>query len=506
MTVLQQTGLKRCPFVQLCQRRQEKRCAGKNLYADTSATEGLGEDSGNMEAISGIMDIEGFCDGILDVLQDGVYISDRTGKTLKINRMYEQLTGLKKEELVGRNVIDLVKEGKYDVALNPEIVRTGLPQSSVQTNKIGKKVILSGYPVFDKSGQVALVVTFVRDITRLTQLQEQMALQQEVLDRFCNGAQYVSKKTAAHSYAEIRNPNMLKLINLMDMMSKTDATVLILGETGVGKGVAARRIHENSSRSRMPFFKVDCTTIPENLVESELFGYESGAFSGAHSKGKPGLFEMANKGTLFLDEIGELSLAAQAKLLRAIQDQEIMRVGSTTVQKVDVRFIAATNRNLLEAVEKGTFRRDLYYRLRVAVLEIPPLRERREDILSLAHHFLDIYNHKYKKRVRLSKEAAAVLAQYKWPGNVREMENFIQSMIVIRQEETIDVSDLPMYMFSSGTCADQGGATLHEIMAEVEKDLLRKALQSKGSVAAVADCFKVDRTTIFRKLKKYSLI
>ena len=459
-----------------------------------------------METICGITDIEDFCDGILDVLQDGVYISDRTGMSLKVNAMYEQLTGLKKEQLIGRNVNDIVKEGLYDIALNPEIVRTGQPKSSVQTTKIGKKVILSGHPVFDKAGNVAMVVTFVRDITLLTQMQEQMALQQEVLDRFRNEAQYVTKKTVAHSYAEIRNQNMVKLISLMDVLSKTDATVLILGETGVGKGVAARRIHENSPRSRLPFFKVDCTTIPENLVESELFGYEGGAFSGAQAKGKPGLFEMANKGTLFLDEIGELSLAAQAKLLRAIQDQEIMRVGSTTVLKVDVRFIAATNRNLLEAVERGTFRRDLYYRLRVAVLEIPPLRERKEDILSLARHFLDIYNHKYKRRVQLSKEASAVLVHYRWPGNVREMENFIQSMIVIRQEETIDVADLPMYMLSGGACADQGGSSLHEIMADVEKDLLRKALQSKGSVAAVADCFKVDRTTIFRKLKKYSLI
>ena len=459
-----------------------------------------------MDAFCGIKDFDSFCDAILDVLQDGVYITDRAGMTLKINGMYEQLTGLRKEELIGKNVNDLVKEGKYDIALNPEIVRTGQPQSSVQTNHIGKKLILSGYPVFDKFGKVALVVTFARDITRLTQMQEQMSLQQEVLDRFCNEAQYVSKKTVAHSYAEIRNPDMLKLIGLMDVLSKTDATVLILGETGVGKGVAARRIHEKSPRVQKPFFKVDCTTIPENLVESELFGYEGGAFSGAQSKGKPGLFEMANKGTLFLDEIGELSLAAQTKLLRVLQDQEIMRVGSTSVSKVDVRFIAATNRNLLEAVEKGAFRRDLYYRLRVAVLEIPPLRDRKEDINSLAEFFLDRYNHKYKKRVRLSKESAKVLENYKWPGNVREMENFIQSMIVIREDEMVNVSDLPMYMLSDSTCSSDVGASLHEIMADVEKDLLRKALQAKGSVAAVAECYKMDRTTIFRKLKKYSLI
>ena len=459
-----------------------------------------------MEAACGFNNIEGFCEGILEVLSDGVYISDRTGMTLKVNGMYEQLTGLKKEELIGRYVTDLVKEGKYDIALNPEIVRTGKPKTSVQITKIGKKVILSGHPVFNKSGQVVMVVTFVRDVTLLSQLQDQMGYQQELLDRFRSEAQYISKKAAAHKYAEVRSSAMHKLIGLMDVLSKSDATVLLLGETGVGKGVAARRIHEHSPRNKQPFFKVDCTTIPENLVESELFGYTAGAFSGAHAKGKPGLFEMADKGTLFLDEIGELSMTAQAKLLRVIQDQEIMRVGSTAVSKVDVRFIAATNRDLLAAVEKGTFRRDLYYRLRVAVLEIPPLRERNEDILPLAHHFLEQFNHKYKKRVRFSQEASDVMVHYRWPGNVREMENFIQSMLVTREAETIEISDLPYYMLSAGAGTDQNRSSLSDIMADMEKELLRNALQHKGSVAEVAHLFKVDRTTIFRKLKKYSLI
>lgn len=458
-----------------------------------------------MDFQCGINDIESFCDGILDVLRDGVYISDRNGITLKVNAMYEQLTGLKKEELLGRHVLELVQEGKYDVALNPDIVTTGKPKTSVQITKIGKRVILSGYPVLDKTGAVAMVVTFVRDVTLLTQLQEQMVSQQELLDRFRSEAQYISKKNVTNSYAGVKSASMLKLTGLLDILSKTDATTLLLGETGVGKGVAARRIHECSARSSQPFFKVDCTTIPENLVESELFGYEAGAFSGAHSKGKPGLFEMAHKGTLFLDEIGELSLPTQAKLLRAIQDQEIMRVGSTAVTKVDVRFIAATNRNLQAAVENGTFRRDLFYRLQVAVLEIPPLRERKEDILGLAGHFLDLFNHKYKKKARLSDEVANVLLDYTWPGNVRELENFIQSMVVIREGELIQLSDLPHYMLVSCRNATIGNASLQEIMDEMEKDLLSKALQSKGSVAEVAKYFKVDRTTIFRKLKKHSL-
>jgi len=450
--------------------------------------------------------IEALCDGILDVLSDGVYITDRSGITLKVNTMYEQLTGLNKEELLGRHVLELVKEGKYDVVLNPEIVKSGKPKTSVQMTKIGKKVILSGHPVFDKSGQVAMVVTFVRDVTLLSQLQEQMGHQQELLDRFRNEAQYISNKSSAHSYSEVQSPRMIKLIGVMDALAKSDATVLLLGETGVGKGVAARRIHEKSPRSRQPFFKVDCTTIPENLIESELFGYEAGAFSGAQAKGKAGLFAMADKGTLFLDEIGELSLTAQAKLLRALQDQEIMRVGSTTVSRVDVRFIAATNRDLQQAVEQGTFRRDLYYRLKVGVLELPPLRERKEDIMPLVHNFLELFNHKYKKKVRISAEAAQLLTEYRWPGNVRELENFVQSMVVIREGETLQVADLPHYMAQSRVCIEQRGGSLNEIMEEMEKELLRTALQEKKSVAAVAGYYQVDRTTIFRKLKRYGLI
>lgn len=460
-----------------------------------------------MNSIScGANTIEAFCDGILDVLSDGVYISDHNGITLKINAMYEQLTGLKKEEVIGKHVMDLVREGKYDVVLNPEIVKTKKPQTSVQITKIGKKVILSGHPVFDKSGQVAMVVTFVRDVTLLSQLQDQMGYQQELLDRFRSEAHYISNKGVAHSYAEVESPNMLKLIGLMDILAKSDATVLLLGETGVGKGVAARRIHEKSLRGRQPFFKVDCTTIPENLIESELFGYEAGAFSGAQAKGKAGLLEMADKGTLFLDEIGELSMTAQTKLLRAIQDQEIMRVGSTKVSRVDVRFIAATNRDLQQAVEQGTFRRDLYYRLKVGVLEIPALRERKQDIMPLVNRFLELFNHKYKKKIRITEDVTQLLTEYRWPGNIRELENLVQSMVVIQEGETLQVADLPRYIVQDRICVDQRGGSLSEIMDEMEKELLRAALLEKKSVAAVACHYKVDRTTIFRKLKRYGLI
>lgn len=447
---------------------------------------------------------EFFFDCILDVLSDGIYISDRDGNTLKVNRSYEQLTGLTKEEMLGRKVTDLQADGKYDVILNPEIVRTGKPCTSVQTTQVGRKVILNGYPVLDEDGEVALVVTFVRDVTVISQMKEQLTNQQELIDRYRSEVKYFSKKGGCDAALMVHSPEMRRIVGVLNTIAKTDATVLLLGETGVGKDMLARKIHETSSRSNQPFFKVDCTSIPENLVESELFGYEPGAFSGANAKGKPGFFEMAHKGTLFLDEIGELPLPTQAKLLRVLQEQEFMRVGSTKVKEVDVRFIAATNRDLNEAVRAGTFRSDLFYRIQVAVLQVPPLRERVEDIEPLARCFLDRYNLKYRKKFVFSPDVYKVFRNYRWPGNIREMENFIQSLIVTREKEMVEVVDLPHRMLHDAPHLET--RSLQQIMDDVEKGLLLKAWETNGSVAEIAKNFKVDRTTIFRKLKKYSII
>lgn len=443
-----------------------------------------------------------YLDSILDVIHDGVYVSDRTGKTLKMNKAYEKLTGLKAEALIGRFVTDLVKEGNYNLALNPEIVKTGKPKTSVQVTKVGRQVVLDGYPVFDQSGQVVLVVTFVRDITSLTQMKEQLAYQEELISRY-NEVQLL-KKPAYSTNIIAESKAMQRVLGLLDVVAVTDATVLLLGETGVGKDVLARKFHERSARASQPFFKVDCASIPANLVESELFGYEAGAFSGANTRGKPGFFEMANKGTLFLDEIGELPLPMQAKLLRVLQDQELIRVGSTKVKKVDVRFIAATNRDLEAAVREGSFRSDLYYRLQVAVIKIPPLRDRKDDVLPLVANFLQAFNSKYRTEVAISKEVEAIFQNYSWPGNIRELENLIQSLVIINQKNLIEAGELPNHMLPSAITHDKS-LSLAEIMDNIERELLKKALDTHGSIQGVAKYFKVDRTTIFRKMRKYGL-
>jgi PAS domain S-box-containing protein len=455
--------------------------------------------------------VEKEIDSILDVLSDGIYITDREGTTLKVNMMYEKLIGYKKEELVGRRVQDLVREGVFDIVLNPQIVQTGKPATLVQTGKRGNKLVLNGYPLFDQSGHVALVVTFVRDVTLMSQLQEQIASQNRLLEKFRSSVQYmIAENFQKFPITSFKSREMANLAKLIDKIAVTDATVLILGETGVGKEFFARAIHRASPRADKTFFKLDCTTIPENLIESELFGYVAGAFSGAHVKGKPGLFEMADRGTLFLDEIGELPLAMQVKLLRAIQDQEIIPVGSTRVRKVDVRIVAATNRELENEVEHERFRSDLYYRLRVAVLTIPPLRERPDDIMPLAHYFLNKYAAKYKKELRFGPEIEAVFLSHRWSGNIRELENLIESLVVTCDRPVVDPADLNNCMRRECEEPKQSlyerlntrDRSLKEILRDIEREILTGALQVHGSMAKVAEALKVDRSTIFRKIKR----
>lgn len=447
-------------------------------------------------------ELAAYWENIMDVLNDGIYISDRMGKTIMVNRKYEQLTGLDRKDLLGRLVTDLVDEGKFDVVLNPAIVRNGKPKTVIQTTKVGNKVVLSGFPVFDAEGNVALVVTFVRDITSLSKMKEQLAYQQELLERLSE-VQFCSRRDIFKDLFVFESPRMQSLLRLIDSIAGTDVTVLLLGETGVGKDVLARYIHQRSLRTDQAFFKVDCASIPPNLVESELFGYDPGAFSGASSRGKPGFFEMAHKGTLFLDEIGELPLAMQGKLLRILQDKEVIRIGSTKIKKTDIRFIAASNRDLEEAVKEGAFRRDLYYRLQVAVVQVPPLRERRDDILPLVRHFLHLFNTKYKKNLNLTPETESFLRGYHWPGNVRELENLIHGLVIMLEKEWVETADLSPSMVS--TPKDVKERSLHAIMGNMEKELLRNAIETYGSVQEVARYFKVDRATIFRKLKKHAL-
>ena len=447
---------------------------------------------------------------ILNLLHDGIYISDSTGMTLLVNEPYERLTGIPAATLIGKSVLELKSSGVFSSIVNPEVVRTAETVTLVQEVN-GRKVVLHGHPVFDEAGKVDLVVTFVRDITVFSRLKEEIASQKSMVDYYQRQVSTLNPEAVFLDDGMVAASSASrKILESLENISPTDVTILILGETGVGKDVVAKRIHRQSLRANARFLKIDCSAIPESLVESELFGYVSGAFSGADSKGKQGFFEKASGGTLFLDEVGELSLAMQTKLLRAIHDQEVIRVGSTKVTKIDVRIIAATNRDLEESVAKGTFRSDLFYRLKVAVVNIPPLRERRGDIFPLIRVFLHRFNKKYGKQVKLSPKAENTLINYDWPGNVRELENFIHSLVVKSLKDRVSYKDLPSGLapgkqssgaFSDCGSYDIGNRPLKEIIGNIERDLINEALAVYKSVAKVAEVLQVDRSTVFRKTR-----
>ena len=450
-------------------------------------------------------------ESILNTMDEGIYITDFKGTTLFVNKTYEQLTGLKSSFLCGKSVYDLLDQGVFNKILNPEIVQTSRKATLVQELGDNKKVILRGFPIFDK-GKVCLVVTFVRDITTIVHLTEQVEQQRRLIDDYQERMLFMAKE---HGHLDavdkiFSSKSMQDLLTLLKRVAPTDATVLLLGETGVGKDVLARLTHDLSARKDKMFLKVDCGSIADTLIESELFGYVPGAFSGASSKGKPGYFEMADGGTVMLDEIGELPLPMQAKLLRVLQDQEIMRVGSSTPKKIDVRIVAATNKNLEDSMKNGQFRTDLYYRLNVAVLHIPSLRTRTKDIRPLVEHFLKKFTAKYKHRVTFAESTLKILEGYHWPGNVRELQNLIHGLIITRDQPVILPADLPPHIIgqnSSKTCSLScpiEERPLKDIIADVERELLTNALETVGSVSKVAKMFSIDRSTLFRKMSKKS--
>ncbi len=443
----------------------------------------------------------------LDSFKDAICITDHDGVVVFLNERHSELTGIPRDSLLGKSAVEMMRHGLFDMVINPEVVKTRQSHSSIQ-HANGRKLILEGTPILDAKGNVAFVITFIRDVTTLADLKRKLAIQKKLLDTF----QTIDDRAYAKYPMEIHSPAMRRLYTQIDHIADTDATVLITGETGVGKDVIARHIHSVSPRSEKSFIKADCSSIPENLIETVLFGYTGGTFSGADRQGKVGLIEAASSGTLFLDEIGELPLAMQSRLLRLLQDREIMRVGATSPTRVDVRIVAATNRDLDRAVRKGDFRSDLYYRLKVAVIKLPPLRERRADILPMAHGFLDFFCAKYKRSMTISPEADEALLRHSWPGNARELENLIQGLVVTGGKGTIGVRDLPFAPRTQrsserecdGSLADVDieGRTFKEIMLDIEGGILRRAIDEFGSVKEVSRRFGINRSTIFRKLRE----
>jgi Nif-specific regulatory protein len=336
---------------------------------------------------------------------------------------------------------------------------------------------------FEEDVRFLSIVTAL--ISQFVQLGRLVRAREEILRRENMSLRVKLSKTYHRFFIVGQSQPMVRVHQMIEKVAPTRATVLLLGESGTGKTLTARMIHELSDRAKYPFIKVNCAAIPENLLESELFGFEKGAFTGAMAP-KPGRFEEAEKGTIFLDEIGELSSGIQSKLLRFLQEREFERLGGTKTRKVDVRIIAATNRDLGEAVSLGEFREDLFYRLNVFPILVPSLRERREDIPALLNHFLDKLSREYGRRLSFSPRALDALVKYDWPGNVREMENLVERLSIMVEDERIDMGDIPPYFFTLGTAAPKPPLDGQGSLKDMEKREVIGALERHNWVQSRA--------------------
>jgi len=438
----------------------------------------------------------------------GIFVTNSNSTVIYANPAYVKATGLSLGEIIGKNVSDLGKSGMLNPLITPFILETHESLTTLQKLGTGKFAIISGSPVYDSTGEPILIITCVNVISTI--------MKADFPDQFYDPANLklnINKRGKEHSIDIIAESQVMKtILQEAIKIARYNVTVLLLGDSGVGKEVIASIIHSSSTRNNEKFIKINCSTISPSLLESELFGYEPGAFTGALSKGKAGLFEVAGKGTLLLDEIGDMPVDLQAKLLRVLQNHEFYRVGGVEPITSQARIIAATNKDLEKMVEQGKFREDLYYRLNVISINIPPLRERKEDIKPLLLHFLYIFNKKYGTNKKFSEELIEVLQNYHWPGNIRELQNVVERLIVLCIEEYL----LPGHLYSKyklgiATPPSDGAIQVNQLMPlkdavnEVENILVTKAMAVCKSTRKAAELLGVSQSTIMRKLKENNI-
>lgn len=446
-----------------------------------------------------------FCHKTFDNMPVTIDFLDKDGRMVYINNAFADFLEISREDMIGKVVTDInptskfmetLKRGKADIAMGHKFPN-------------GKEAIVHRIPLLDNKGNVVgglgmVVLDGISEVKKLLikfdQLNKELDLYKHYIDD-SNIAKYHLNDILGVSKEINRCKSKIR------KFSKVDFNVLVTGESGVGKELFVHSIHNESERKNNPFITINCSAIPENLIESELFGYEEGAFTGAKKGGKIGKFQLANGGSIFLDEIGEMPLYMQAKLLRVLQEEEIVRVGGEKTIPVDVRVLSATNRNLSKMIEEGKFREDLYYRLNVLSLEIPPLRERKEDIPLLIERFLREFHKRSGVFRTISDKAMYKLIDYEWAGNVRELRNVIGKICVNAENSIITEKDLPEYIYKS--CfkydSDIENIGLEEYLNAIEKNVLMNMLAKHNNKSEIARKLKIPRISLYRKLEKYNL-
>ena len=451
---------------------------------------------------------------IFNFTSSGIWILDGDGKVLNVNPVAQELIGVRKEDVVGKNIVSLAEKGVINEALTPYVLAAKRPVNRVlHVLKTDKYVLSSGTPVLDAEGNVRLVVVNEYDMTTLNNLQTQLEQMRSVAEKYREVITDLGLRRLEQQDIIAKSRKMRHVLMVSRKLARFGlSNILILGESGTGKGLIAKFIHESSKRGKKPFIQINCAALPEGLLEAELFGFEKGAFTGAADRGKIGLFELAQGGTLLLDEIGDMPLQLQAKLLKCLDDKEIMHLGGLKTIKIDCTIIAATNQNLEALVKEKKFREDLFHRLNVFRIEIPPLRDRKEDIIELAQHFLRKYNKEFKTQKRLSPFMMQQLHRHAFPGNIRELKNILKSAVVMSESDFLQWSDLG----GEGDHGDEAISvpSLHPIpsqmslteqLDEAEKRILRQAMIKCGSTRELAKFLRTSQSTIVRKIRKYGL-
>ena len=482
--------------------------AGGEVVGVISVFQDISEYEAIISEMQGYKELHRELEAIFESSQDGLYITDGTANTIRVNSAYERITGLSRKDLIGRNMQDLVNEKVFDHSVTLEVLEKGFPMTLMQSVKGDKQVMVTGTPIFDDDHQIALVVTNVRDMTLLNDLRAQLNESRRLSSRFYQSLLEQEQFEHALQDMVVKSNAMTQVVQKSVKVAGVHTSVLLQGESGVGKSMLARIIHFMSRRKERPFVKISCGTIPDSLMESELFGYSKGAFTGAAREGKAGLIETADTGTVFLDEVGELAPAMQVKLLQVIEEKTFNRVGSTRPTSVDVRIIAATNRDLLDLAQKGLFREDLYYRLNVIPILIPPLRQRREDVRVLALNTLEKLNYTMGLNKRIESETLDRLMRYDYPGNVRELINIVERMVIMSEGDLISFSDLPREIKEAGpTFPDplDDGVSLNGAVTALEARMIERALRRYSTLAEAARVLRVHPTTLWRKMTRYGI-
>jgi PAS domain S-box-containing protein len=441
------------------------------------------------------------CDDLQEIFRcsfDGIFVADGSGMTLMVNEGCERNYGLRAADLVGHHVSEFEKRGWIRPVIAEKVARTGQRMSATQVTHEGKTIMVTGIPLLDARGRVRRVVINSRDMTELVNLQQDLAIAREHLRRADGEREELRAQILKFDGLVLQSPAMRAVAELALRVARVDSTVLVTGESGTGKEVITRLIHKESARASGPFIKINCGALPRDLLESELFGYEPGAFTGAQRQGKHGLVELASGGTLFLDEIGELPLDLQVKLLTVLQDRELVRLGGTKPVTVNVRVVAATNRDLGAMVAERKFRSDLFYRLNVVPIRIPPLAERREDILPLVARFVDEFNAQYGLHKRLAERVLGRLHRSSWPGNVRELRNVVERLLVTSPGDLVGLQDLEAVLPAPSTA---GGDALKARVEELERRLVEEAIRQHKSTRAAAKALGISQSTVVRRLR-----